>query len=78
MYSGAERQSTCHSSGYTLYFRACYKEIHPLTVVMKGKITYIDQNNFETRLYNIFSAVKLCILTWEVYGTDSLLDKWQF
>ncbi len=36
---------------------------------MKGKISYIDQ------AVNIFlSAVKLGILTWGVYGIDSLLE----
>ncbi len=52
-----------------------YKKITPLTVVTKGKISYIDQNHFLYQAVNIFfSAVKLGILTWEVYGTDSLLE----
>ncbi len=42
---------------------------------MKGKISYIDQNHFLNQAVNIFSsAVKLGILTWGVYGTDSLLQ----
>ncbi len=41
---------------------------------MKGKISYIDLNHFLYQAVNIlFSAVKLGILTWAVYGTDSLL-----
>ncbi len=52
-----------------------YKNIHPLTVVMKGKISYIDQNMFLHQAVNIiFSAVKLGFLTWGVYGIDSLLQ----
>ncbi len=52
-----------------------YKKIHPLTVVTKGKISYIDQNHFLYQAVNIFfSAVKLGILTWGVYGIDSLLE----
>ncbi len=45
------------------------KKIHPLTVVMKGKISYIDQNNFLQQALNMFffSAVKLDILTWGVW-----------
>ncbi len=40
----------------------------PLTVVMKGKISYIDQNNFLHQAVNMFfSAVKLAILTWGVW-----------
>ncbi len=39
--------------------------MHPLTVAMKGKITYIDQNIFWHQAVNMFfSAVKLGILTW--------------
>lgn len=42
---------------------------------MKGKISYIDQNHFLNQAVNMFfSAVKLGILTWGVYGTDSLLQ----
>ncbi len=42
---------------------------------MKGKISYIDQNHFLYEAVNIlFSAVKLDILTWGVYGIDSLLE----
>ncbi len=42
---------------------------------MKGKISYIDQNNFLNQAVNMFfSAVKLGILTWGVYGIDSLLQ----
>ncbi len=42
---------------------------------MKGKISYIDQNNFLNQAVNIFfSAVKLGILTWGVNGVDSLLQ----
>ncbi len=52
-----------------------YKKIHPLTVVMKVKISYIDQNNFLHQAVNMFfSAVKLGILTLGVYGTYSLLE----
>ncbi len=52
-----------------------YTKIHPLTVVMKGKISYIDQNNFLHQAVNMFfSAVKLGILTWGVYEIDSLLQ----
>ncbi len=41
-----------------------YKQNHPLTVVMKSKINYIDQNHFLYQAVNIlFSAVKLGILT---------------
>ncbi len=51
-----------------------YKKCTPLTVVMKGKISYIDQNHFLHQAVNMFfSAVKLGILTWGVYGIDSLL-----
>ncbi len=47
----------------------------PPTVVMKGKMTDIDKNIVLNQAVNIFfSAVKLGILTWEVYGTDSLLE----
>ncbi len=35
---------------------------------MKGKISYIDQNNFLHQAVNMFSAVKLGILTWESMG----------
>ncbi len=42
---------------------------------MKGKIIYIEQNNFFNQAVNMFfSAVKLGILTWGVYGIDSLLQ----
>ena len=42
---------------------------------MKGKISFIDQNHFLNQAVNMFfSAVKLGILTWGVYGTDSLLQ----
>ncbi len=42
---------------------------------MKSKISSIDQNHFLYQAVNIlFSAVKLGILTWEVYETDSLLE----
>ncbi len=42
---------------------------------MKGKISYIDQNHFLHQAVNMFfSAVKLGILTWGVYGIDSLLQ----
>ncbi len=52
-----------------------YKKNHPLTVVTKGKISYIDQNNFLNQVVNMFfSAVKLGILTWGVYGIDFLLQ----
>ncbi len=51
------------------------KKIHPLAVFMKGKISYIDQNYFLYQaVYILFSTVKLGILTWRVYGTDSLLE----
>ncbi len=53
-----------------------YKKVHPPhTVVMKGKINYIDQNIFLHRaVYIFFSAVKLGILTQGVYGINSLLQ----
>ncbi len=52
-----------------------YKIIHPLTVVMKGKISYIDQNRFLRQAVNMFfSAVKWGILTWGVYGIDTPLQ----
>ncbi len=39
---------------------------------MKGKISYIAQNNFLHQAVNMFfSAVNLGILTWGVYGIDS-------
>ncbi len=39
---------------------------------MKGKISYIDQNNFLYQALNMFlSAVQLGILTWGVCGIDS-------
>ncbi len=42
---------------------------------MKGKNNDIDQNHFLYQAVNMFfSAVKLGILTWGVYGTDSLLQ----
>jgi len=42
---------------------------------MKGKISNVDQNHFLNQAVNMFfSAVKLVILTWGVYGTDSLLQ----
>ncbi len=48
--------------------------VRSLTVVMKGKISYTDQNIFFNQVVNMFfSAVKLGILTWGVYGIDSLL-----
>ncbi len=51
------------------------KKFTPLTVVMKGKISYIDQNHFLHQAVNMFfSAVKLGILTWGVFGIDSLLQ----
>ncbi len=51
------------------------KKFTPLTVVMKGEISYIDQNHFLHQAVNMFfSAVKLGILTWGVYGIDSLLQ----
>ncbi len=34
------------------------KKIHPLTVVMKGKISYIDQNNFLHQVVNMFFSEK--------------------
>ncbi len=49
----------------------------PLTVVMKGKISDLDQNHFLYQTVNILSsAVKFGILTWGggVYGNDSLLE----
>ncbi len=49
-----------------------YKETHPLTVVMKGNIGYIAQNNLLHQAVNMFFfAVNLVILTWRVYGIDS-------
>jgi len=53
-----------------------YKKIHLLTVVMKSKISYMDQNKFFEPGYkhDFFSAVKLGILIWGVYGIDSLLQ----
>ncbi len=43
---------------------------------MKGKISYIDQNHFLHQAVNMFfSAVKLGILTWGVYGIDSSLQR---
>ncbi len=46
----------------------------PLTVV-KGKVSYIDLNHFLYQAVNIFfSTVNLGILTWGVYGIDSLLE----
>ncbi len=44
---------------------------------MKGKISFIDQNHVLYQAVNIFSAVKLGILTWGVYGTDSILEPLQ-
>ncbi len=42
---------------------------------MKGKISYIDQNLFfAPGCKHVFSNVKLGILTWGVYGIDSLLQ----
>ncbi len=42
---------------------------------MKGKISYIDQNLFfEPGCKLVFSAVKLGILTWGVYGIDAPLQ----
>ncbi len=42
---------------------------------MKGKVSYIDQHPFLYQAVNIiFSTVKLGILTWGVYGIDSLLE----
>ncbi len=52
-------------------------KITPLTVVMKGKISDIDQNHFLYQTVNILcSAVNLGILTWGGggYGIDSLLE----
>ncbi len=42
-----------------------YKKIHPLTVVTKGKISYIDQNHFLQQAVKKKknSAVNLGILT---------------
>ncbi len=52
-----------------------YKKIHPPHDCLKGKICYIDQNRFLYQAVNIlFSAIKLGILTWGVYGIDSLLQ----
>ncbi len=49
---------------------------------MKGKINDIDQNHFLYQTVNIrVSAVKLGILTWGVYGSDSVdepVDELQF
>ncbi len=42
---------------------------------MKGKMIYIDQNRFLHQAVNMFfSAVKWGILTWGVYGIDTLLQ----
>ncbi len=42
---------------------------------MKGKISYIDQNIFFNQAVNMFfSSVNVGILTWGVYGIDSLLQ----
>ncbi len=42
---------------------------------MNGKISYIDQNLFfAPGCKHVFSNVKLGILTWGVYGIDSLLQ----
>ncbi len=51
-----------------------YKKIHPLTVVMKGKISYIDQNHFLHQAVNIFFCCKVGHFNIEVYGIDSLLE----
>jgi len=52
-----------------------YKKIHPLTVVMKGKIIFVDQNHNLYQAMNIFfSAVKLGILTWGLMRFCSLLE----
>ncbi len=50
------------------------RKIHPLTVVMKSEISYIDQNLFLNQAVNVFFLlfVTLGILTWGVYGIDSL------
>ncbi len=51
------------------------KKFTSLTVVMKDKMSYIDQNHFLNQAVNMFfSAVNLGILTWGVYGIDSLLQ----
>ncbi len=59
-----------------------YKKCHLLTVVMKGKISYIDKIHFFVLgCKRTFSSVNLGILTWEINGIDSLLepvDEWQF
>ncbi len=49
---------------------------HLLTVVMKGKISYIDQNNFLHQAVNIlFFCCKVGNFNMGgVYGTDSLLQ----
>ncbi len=49
------------------------KKINPLTVIMKGKISYIDQNLFLHQAVNIFfSAVTLGILTLRSMDEDWL------
>ena len=45
------------------------------TVVMKGEISFTDQNRCLYQTVNMFiSAVKLDILTWGSVGIDSLLE----
>ncbi len=52
-----------------------YKKIHPPHSCHEGQNYYIDQNHFLYQAVNIFfSAVNLGILTWGVYGIDSLLE----
>ncbi len=47
----------------------------PLTVAMKGIISYIDQNNFLYQTVNMFfSAVKLGIITWGGGGGGGVCD----
>ena len=52
-----------------------YKKIHPRTVVMKGEVSYKDQNHFLYQTVNMFiSAVKLVILTWGSMEIDLLFE----
>jgi len=51
------------------------KKIHPLTVVMKSKISYRDQNHFLYQDVNIFFfCCKVGHFNMGVYGIDSLLQ----
>ncbi len=51
------------------------KKFTPLTVVMKGKFSYIDQNHFLYQAVKIFFfCYKLGHFTWGVYGIDSFLE----